>query len=96
MQNVLFQFDNPVFEKYRLVKEEPTIAQNESQKEEPNKLSYDELKAEIKAIWNSDALRAYKEYRPNVSIPDPVFVPVSEQCFAKKPDDLLDCIKKKE
>jgi len=46
----LSQFDNPVFEKYRLVKEEPTVAQNEPQKEEPNKLSYDELKAEIEDL----------------------------------------------
>ena len=69
---------------------------NEEQQSDGTKKVYDELKAEIKAIWNSDALRAYKEYRPNVSIPDPIFVPVSEQCFAKKPGDLLDCIKKKE
>ena len=41
------QLDNPVFEKYRLVKEEPTMPQNETKNDESYKLSFDELKAEI-------------------------------------------------
>lgn len=46
----LSQFDNPTFEKYRLVKEEPTVPQNGTEKEETYKLSYDELKAEIEHL----------------------------------------------
>lgn len=44
------QLDNPVFDKYRLVKEEPTMPQNETEKPEADKLSYDELKSEIEAV----------------------------------------------
>lgn len=44
------QLDNPVFEKYRLVKEEPKTAQNGSEGSETYKLSLDELKREIEAI----------------------------------------------
>ena len=44
------QLDNPVFEKYRLVKEEPKTAQNGSEGSEVYKLSPDELKREIEAI----------------------------------------------
>ena len=44
------QLDNPVFDKYRLVKEEPTMPQNETEKAEADKLSYDELKGEIEAV----------------------------------------------
>lgn len=46
----LSQFDNPVFEKYRLVKEEPKTPQNGSEMIEAYKLSYEELKAEIEAL----------------------------------------------
>ena len=41
------QLDNPTFDKYRLVKEEPKSVQSELPKEETDKISYDELKAEI-------------------------------------------------
>ena len=44
------QLDNPIFEKYRLVKEEPTTPQNGMEKSEEYKLSFDELKAEIEDL----------------------------------------------
>lgn len=53
------QLDNPVFEKYRLVKEEPTMPQNGSEKSETYKLSYDELKADIEEIKGQ--IRALQE-----------------------------------
>lgn len=46
----LSQFDNPIFEKYRLVKEEPTMPENDVKDSEGYKLSYEELKSEIEAI----------------------------------------------
>lgn len=53
------QLDNPVFEKYRLVKEEPAMPQNGSGKSETYKLSYDELKADIEEIRGQ--IRALQE-----------------------------------
>lgn len=56
---------------------------------------YEELKAEIKAIWNSESLRFFKGKNRNIGLPDPIFVPVSERCFAQNPADILDCLKKR-
>ena len=44
------QLDRPIFEKYRLVKEEPTMPENDVKDSEGYKLSYEELKSEIEAI----------------------------------------------
>ena len=55
------QLESPTFDKYRLVKEEPKSANNKSEEEPTNKISYEELKGEIEAvkgeikdIWNYD------------------------------------------
>lgn len=53
------QLDNPIFEKYRLVKEEPTMPQNDVEKTETYKLSYDELKAQIDEL--RDQIRILQE-----------------------------------
>lgn len=41
------QLESPKIERYRLVKEQPTIPQNESEDTEAYKLSYDKLRDEI-------------------------------------------------
>ena len=45
----LSQFDTPVFEKYRLVKE-PTMPENTPETVETNNVAYEELKSEIEAL----------------------------------------------
>ena len=44
------QLDTPIFDKYRLVKEEPTTPNKASETEDSYKLAFDELKAEIDTL----------------------------------------------
>lgn len=50
------QLDRPIFDKYKLVKEEPSEASNspqiESKTSEPIKDTIDSIKSEIEAIWS--------------------------------------------
>ena len=54
------QLDRPIFEKYRLVKEEATEAQTEPAEHKGDNSTIDDLKAEIKAI-KSDTGRLWDE-----------------------------------
>lgn len=53
------QLDRPIFDKYRLIKEEPTEETlTESKRSDPD-INYDNLKAEIDALWGE--INALKE-----------------------------------
>lgn len=56
---------------------------------------YVELNAEIKAIWGSEALKFFKRVRPNIELPEPMFIQVSEPCFADNPKDILKDLSRK-
>lgn len=44
------QLDTPIFDKYRLVKEEPTMPNKAPETEDTYKLAFDELKGEIETL----------------------------------------------
>ena len=59
------QLESPTFDKYRLVKEEPKTPENEVLDSEVQKVSYDELKAEIEAL--KAQIRALKDKVENAN-----------------------------
>lgn len=75
------QLDNPVFDKYRLVKEQPVVPENGVENSESYKLSYEELKAEIEAI--KEQIEALKERVDNMNN-------VSERTKAKSKKEMID------